>query len=130
MLSICVGEMGMSVEEFYNLREFELEAIIRGRRKRWFEEWKKLQFLSYATVQSHSSKRVRAEDILPLADIEKDIFEDRGSEEHVEETVSEEERRRILADADEFARKLTEAHNGPINTESPIRDMSDPSKKN
>ncbi len=125
MLAICVGEMGMGVEEFYSLRDFELDAIVRGHRKAWLDEWKRVQFSAYATVQSHSSKKVTPEQVLPLEDISKTIYGE--DEKHNEEPeITPEDRQRILADADEFARRLTaKANNGqPINTE--IIDISNP----
>jgi len=129
MLSICVGEMGMSVEEFYSLRGFELDAIMLGYRRRWFEDWKRTQWLSYATVQSHSSKKVKPDDVLHLSDIEKDIFPKKDEDVHEEEPeLTPEDRARIMADADAFAKKLTESHSKPINTESPFRDISNPDK--
>ena len=71
LLSFCVGEMGMSVNEFYDCTFEEINAIVKGYvSKREFytrQHWEAARMIAYNTVLPHTKKRLKPTDIIEFS---------------------------------------------------------------
>lgn len=69
MLSLGVGECGLSVDEFYDLTMDEFAAIIKGVDKRRLHDirltWEQARFIAYHSIIPHTGKkRLKVTDLI------------------------------------------------------------------
>lgn len=63
---MAVGELGLTLMEYWDLTLYEVTAMIAGYNVRWEEEWKRTRLI-YATLYNANSKKKKAPtDLMPL----------------------------------------------------------------
>lgn len=68
LLAIGVGEIGLSVDDFWNLEFDEFHAIStafnRSKNERFRDEWERSRFLAFYTLAPHSRKGLKPKDLI------------------------------------------------------------------
>lgn len=70
---MAVGELGLTLMEYWDLTLYELTAMIAGYNVRWEEEWKRTRLI-YATLYNANAKKKKTPtELMPLPSEAEDI---------------------------------------------------------